>query len=87
MGGFNYENNKNNPRIYKNSNELRSCSIFVKEYKIALRPILRHVKDGKLHAGLMKALDRKSAAGDLNVSEGLRTLKRKMLLREFVITP
>jgi hypothetical protein len=35
----------------------------------------------------IKALDRKSAAGDLNVSEGLRTLKGKMLLREFVFTP
>jgi hypothetical protein len=32
-------------------------------------------------------LDRTSARGSLNVGEGLKTLKGKMLLREFVFTP
>jgi hypothetical protein len=93
MGGFNYQNNKNNPRIYKNSDELSLCSVFVKEFKIALRPVLKHLRAGSLHQRLMqlflriKALDRVSEKGSLNVGEGLKTLKGKLLLRTFVFTP
>ena len=93
MGGFTYENNKNNPRIYNNSQELSLCSIFVKEFKIGLRPILKYLRDGSLHWRLMqlflkiKSLDRNSAAGNLNVMGGLQTIKGKLLLREFVFTP
>jgi len=93
MGGFNIENNKNNPRIYKNSDEFRLCSVFVKEFKIGLYPILKYLEDGKLHQRLMslfmviKSLDRTSAKGDLNVREGLRTLKGRALLQQFVFTP
>lgn len=93
MGGFNYENNKNNPRIYKNNDELTLCSVFVKEFKIGLHPILKYYKDGKLHQRLMslfmtiKAVDAKSAPGSLNVGEGLRTLKGKLLLRQFAFNP
>lgn len=93
MGGFTYENNKNNPLIYNNSQELSLCSVFVKEFKIGLRPILKYLRDGSLHWRLMqlflkiKSLDRNSAAGNLNVMEGLQTLKGKLLLREFVFTP
>ena len=93
MGGFNNKNNKNNPKIYKNSEEFRLCSVFVKEFKIGLQPVLRHLKDGTLHQRLMglfmaiKALDRKSDKGALNVPEGLQTLKGKSLLQHFVFTP
>ncbi len=93
MGGFNNENNKNNPRIYKNSDEFKLCSIFVKEFKIGLHPILKYLKDGELHQRLMslfmgiKSLDRNSAKGNLNVAEGLRTLKGRALLQQFVFTP
>ncbi|MCG2417944.1 hypothetical protein K8089_02840 [Aequorivita sp. F47161] len=90
MRGFNYENNKNNPRISKNSDEMTLCSVFVKEFKIGLHPILKYYKDGTLHQRLMslfmaiKAVDPKSAPGSLNVGEGLRTLKGQLLLRQFV---
>ncbi len=93
MRGFNSKNNKNNPRIYKNSDELKLCSVFVKEFKIGLRPILKHLKDGTLHVRLMKlfmkikSVDRESEPGAKNVSDGLRTIKGKLLLREFVFTP
>ena len=93
MGGFNFKNNKNNPRIYKNSEEFRLCSVFVKEFKIGLHPVLRHLNDGTLHQRLMglfmsiKALDRTSDKGALNVREGLQTLKGKSLLQHFVFTP
>jgi hypothetical protein len=90
MRGFSYENNKNNPRIFKNSDELTLCSVFVKEFKIGLHPILSHYNDGTRHKRLMKlfmaikAVDPKSAPGSLNVGEGLRTLKGQLLLRQFV---
>lgn len=93
MGGFNYENNKKNPRIYKNSEELTLCSVFVKEFKISLHPILCHLNDGSLHQRLMqlflkiKALDKDSVPGSRNVAQGLKTLKGQQLLREFVFTP
>ncbi|WP_143036820.1 hypothetical protein [Aequorivita viscosa] len=93
MRGFNYENNKNNPRIYKNSDEMTLCSVFVKEFKIGLHPILKYYRDGTLHKRLMKlfmaikAVDAKSAPGKLNVGEGLRTLKGQLLLRQFVFNP
>lgn len=93
MRGFNYENNKNNPRIYKNSDEMTLCSVFVKEFKIGLHPILKYYRDGMLHQRLMKlfmaikAVDAKSAPGSLNVGEGLRTLKGQLLLRQFVFNP
>lgn len=93
MGGFTSENNKKNPRIYNNTDELSLCSLFVKEFKIALHPVLKFLVDGTLHLRLMKlfmrikALDRKSASGSKNVGEGLRTLKGQQLLREFVFTP
>ncbi len=93
MDGFNSENNKKNPNIYKNSAEFGLCSIFVREFKIGLHPILRYSRDGKLHSRLMKlflaikSLDRKSPRGAYNVGNGLDTLKGKLLLREFVFTP
>ncbi len=93
MGGFTNENNKNNPKIYKNSDEFRLCSVFVKEFKIGLLPILKYLQDGKLHQRLMclfmeiKALDRNSDKGYLNVYEGLQTLKGQTLLQQFVFTP
>ncbi|MBT0608379.1 hypothetical protein [Aequorivita echinoideorum] len=93
MGGFNYENNKNNPRIYKHSDELSLCSKFVKEFKIALYPILQFVNDGTLHQRLMalfmkiKSLDSGGATEHRLVGKGLKTLKGKQLLREFVFTP
>ncbi|MDN3725531.1 hypothetical protein QRD02_14190 [Aequorivita sp. SDUM287046] len=93
MGGFTYENNKNNPKIFKNSEEFALCSLFVKEFKIALLPILKHLNNGKLHQRLMqlfskiKALDRTSEKGSCNVGEGLKSQKGKLLLREFIFTP
>ena len=101
MGGFNYENNKNNPNISNNSEQFGACSVFLKEFKIGMRPILKHLPRGKpaknraepLHQRLMslfskiRSLDRNSPPGCLNVSDGLRTNKGKLLLREFVFTP
>ncbi len=93
MGGFTYENNKKNPRIYKNSDEFGLCSLFVKEFKIALLPLLKFKKVGMLHQRLMslcskvKLLDPTSEKGSRSMGGGLKTLKGKMLLREFVFTP
>tara|TARA_R110000851_G_scaffold77514_2_gene170518 strand:+ start:128110 stop:128760 length:651 start_codon:yes stop_codon:yes gene_type:complete len=93
MGGFNYENNKKNPRIYKNSDEFGMCSLFVKEFRIALRPLLKFKNVGMLHQRLMKLcskiklLDTTAEQGSRTMGGGLRTLKGKMLLREFVFTP
>lgn len=93
MGGFTHENNKNNPRIYKNSEEFASCSSFVKEFRIALRPMLKNADSPMLHQRLMaqcskiKLLDSNSAIGRRNVGEGLKTQKGKLLLRDFVFTP
>ena len=93
MGGFTYENNKKNPRIYKNSDEFGLCSLFVKEFRIALRPLLKYKNVGMLHQRLMqlcskiKLLDSTSEKGSRNIGQGLKTLKGKLLLREFVFTP
>ena len=93
MGGFTYENNKKNPRIYKNSDEFGLCSLFVKEFRIALRPLLKYKKVEMLHQRLMqlcskiKLLDSTSEKGSRNIGQGLKTLKGKLLLREFVFTP
>jgi hypothetical protein len=93
MGGFTYENNKKNPRIYKNSDEFGMCSLFVKEFRIALRPLLKYKNVGMLHQRLMKLcskiklLDNTAEQGSRSMGGGLRTLKGKMLLREFVFTP
>ena len=95
-GGFTRKSIKNNPnmQVVRNSNsELTACSVFLKEFKIGLRPILLHLRVGSLHQRLMqlflniKSLDRVSAPGGLNVSDGLRTGKGRMLLREFTFTP
>ena len=93
MGGFTYENNKKNPRIYKNSHEFGLCSLFVKEFRIALRPLLKYKSVGMLHQRLMqlcskiKLLDSTSEKGSRTIGQGLKTLKGKLLLREFVFTP
>lgn len=93
MGGFSYENNKKNPRIYKNSDEFGLCSLFAKEFRIALRPLLKHTSVEMLHQRLIrlcskiKLLDSTSEKGSRNVGQGLQTLKGKLLLREFVFTP
>lgn len=93
MGGFNRKNNKKNPNIYLNSREFGNCSLFVKEFKIGLFPLLKYSRDGKLHARLVKlfmtikSLDRHSEPGNLSVSQGLKTQKGRLLLREFVFTP
>ncbi len=93
MRGFNYKNNKNNPRIYTYSDEFGLCSLFSKEFRIALHPLLKYKKVGMLHQRLMelgskiKSLDSTSDKGGRNVGAGLKTLKGKMLLREFVFTP
>lgn len=95
-GGFTRKSIKNNPQmqVIRDSNsELATCSIFLKEFKIGLRPILLHFRVGSLHQQLMqlflriKSLDRVSDPGNLNVSDGLRTEKGRMLLREFTFTP
>ena len=92
MGGFTYENNKKNPRIYKNSDEFGMCSLFVKEFRIALRPLLKYKNVGMLHQRLMKLCSKiklldSSEQGSRTMGGGLRTLKGRMLLREFVFTP
>lgn len=95
-GGFTRKAIKNNAnmQVVRDSNsEFSMCSIFLKEFKIALLPILCHYRVGSLHQGLMqlflkiKALDRDSPAGALHVSGGLRTKKGQLLLREFTFTP
>lgn len=95
-GGFTRKSIKNNPQmqVVRDSNsELTACSIFLKEFKIGLRPILLHFRVGSLHQQLMqlflriKSLDRVSTPGNLNVPDGLRTEKGRMLLREFTFTP
>lgn len=93
MAGFNYENNKKNPRIYKNSDEFGLCSLFAKEFRIALRPLLKFKSVGMLHQRLMqlcskiKLLDSTSERGSRTIGQGLKTLKGKLLFREFVFTP
>ena len=95
-GGFTRKVIKNNPsmQLVRDSNsEFTECSIFLKEFKIALRPILSHFRVGTLHQRLMqlflkiKSLDRVSTPGNLNVADGLRTEKGRLLLREFTFTP
>src|SRR5690554_953398 len=87
------KSNKRNSKIVGINDEFASCSVFLKEFKIGLRPILKYVRDGSLHPRMMglfskiKSLDRNSASGSFHVREGLKTIKGKMLLREFVFTP
>jgi hypothetical protein len=93
MGGFTYQNNKNNSRIYKNSDEFSSCSVFLREFKIGLQPFLGYLPNGRSHQRLIslflkiKTLDGDSSPGFRTVAKGLATLKGRQLYRDFVFTP
>lgn len=93
MRGFNKQNNKTNPNIYNFSGEFANCSIFLREFKIGLQPILKYRYRDGLHKRLMslfmqiKSLDPAAGRGLGHVSGGLGTEKGKALLRNFVFTP
>lgn len=93
MRGFNKHNNKTNPNIYNFSSEFANCSIFLREFKIGLQPILKYRYRDGLHKRLMslfmqiKSLDPTAGRGMATVAGGLGTEKGKALLRNFVFTP
>lgn len=90
MAAFNKELNKKNANIRNRSAEFGACSLFLKEFKIGLRSFLTTLNDGSVHPRLMKLfmeikkLDASSRPGFATVSNGLRTEKGKVLLRNFV---
>lgn len=80
-------------RVRENASEFGHCSSTKKQFRLALLPFLKGLKEKKLHQRMMqlflelKSLDAVSERGHRRVYHGLQTLKGKRLLRQFEFTP
>ncbi|UPT70008.1 MAG: hypothetical protein M0D53_12830 [Flavobacterium sp. JAD_PAG50586_2] len=80
-------------RVRENSSEFGGCAKAVKQFKIALHPLLAMVKDGGGHNRLVqlfsqiKNLDEVSVRGERNVYQGLLSVSGREKLLGYVITP
>lgn len=93
-GGFTSESIKNNPKmqgIRDRNTELALCSKFNGDFKAALFPFFKELKDGTLHERLMKLFMKirtfdESPKGQRTVGAGLSCDMGRKLLREFKFT-
>jgi len=93
-GGFTRESIKNNPKmqgIRNRNTEMAECSKFNAEFKSALFPFLKEIKDGTLHERLMELfmgirhLD-EAVEGQRTAGVGLKSDTGRRLLSEFKFT-
>ncbi len=93
-GGFTSESIKNNPKmqgIRDRNKEMTLCSKFTMNFKDALSPFFKEIKDGTLHERLMKLfmnirnLD-ETPEGKRTAGRGLKSDTGRKLLKEFKFT-
>src|SRR5690606_39309197 len=93
-GGFTSKSIKNNPKmqgIRDRNTEMALCSKFNAEFKLALFPFLKEIKDGTLHERLMQVFMKirtmdESPEGQRTAGAGLGSDEGGRLLSEFKFT-